>query len=66
MKNKDKKARTKQSKGYGKAKWSQMIYTGTEPQNNKNIQKRPFKIIRVVPHRKLLENTLHVGKVTRR
>ena len=26
-------------KGYGKAKWSQMVYTGTEPKNAKNIQK---------------------------
>ena len=35
-------------KGYSKAKWPQMVYTGTEPQNTKNIQKLPFKIIRVV------------------
>ena len=32
-------------KGYSKAKWSQMIHTGTEPQNTKNIyiQKLPLK-----------------------
>ena len=53
-------------KGYSKAKWSQMVYTGTEPQNTKNIQKLPFKIIRVVLCRKLLKNTLNIRKMTRR
>ena len=42
-------------KGYSKAKWSQMVYTGTEPQNTKNIQNLPFKFIRVVLCRKLLK-----------
>ena len=45
-------------KGYSKAKWSQMVYTGTEPQNTKNIQKLPFKIVRVVLCRKLRKNTI--------
>ena len=50
---------------YSKAKWSQMhAYTGTEPQNTKNIQKLPFKSIRVVPCRNLLKNTLNIRKMT--
>ena len=39
-----------------------MVYTGTEPQNTKNIQKLPFKIIRIVLWRKLLKNTLIIKK----
>ena len=53
-------------KCYSKAKWPRMVYTGTEPQNTKNIQKLPFKIIRIVLRRKLLKNTLIIKKMTRR
>ena len=49
-------------RGYSKAKWSQMFYTGTEPQNTKNIQKLSSKIIRVAPCIKLL----NFRKMTRR
>ena len=41
-------------RGYSKAKWSQMFYTGTEPQNTKNMQKLSSKIIRVATCRNLL------------
>ena len=51
---------------FGKAKWSQMVYAGTEPQNTKNKQKLPFKTIRVVLCRKLHKNTLYMRKITRR
>ena len=40
-----------------------MVYTGTEPQNNKNLQKLPFKTIRAVICRKLLKNTLNIRKM---
>ena len=44
-----------------------MAYTGTEPPNTKNIQKLPFKIIRVIIlWRKLLKNTFNISKMTRR
>ena len=43
-----------------------MVYTGTEPPNTKNIQKLPFKIIRVVLCRKLLKNIFIIRKMTRR
>ena len=42
-----------------------MAYHGTDPQNIKNIQKLPFKIIRVVLCRKVLKNTLNIRKMTR-
>ena len=43
-----------------------MVYTGTEPPNTKNIQKLPFKIIRVVLCTRLLKNTLNIRKMPRR
>ena len=52
-------------KGYSKAKWSQMVYTGTEPQNTKHTE-TTLKIVRVVLCRKLFKNTLNIRKMTRR
>ena len=51
---------------FAKTITNQMVYTRTEPQNAKNIQRLPFKIIRVVLCRKLLINTLNIRKMTRR
>ena len=42
-----------------------MVYNGTEPQNTTNIEKLPFKIIRIDLCRKLLKNTLKIRKRTR-
>ena len=49
-------------KDYSKAKWSQMVYAGTDPQKTKNVQKLPPKIIRVVLCRKLLITDLILEK----
>ena len=39
-------------KGYSKAKWSQMVHTGSELQSTKNIHRLPFSIIRIVLRRR--------------
>ena len=51
-------------KGYGKAKWSQMVYAGTERPKTKYTQKLPFKIIRVVLCRRLAKQLQ--GKVVKK
>ena len=52
-------------KGYSKAKWSIVVYFGSELQRAKSIQKRLCNHITVLLCKNRLKNTLNVRQITR-